>query len=212
MIKLIRAIAFIIVLITVGCKDSYFADGGNQPADQTGNLGVSTMDYLKSHGEYFDTLSRLIKITGLEAAVNAKGNTFLAPRDYSIGNYFKLIYPDPEKRPVTLEALPQEEKDKIAGYLKDYIIPNKEIVRSKLATTYSYETTYGGKKARFNIVTDDYLGNVNMGAKFIVFSLNLSLPGEKEIYQSVQVAAADLHSTNGVVHVLNADTHIFGFN
>lgn len=212
MIKLIRVIAFISVLFIVGCKDSYFADGGNLPVDQSGILGVSTMEYLTSHGESFDTLARLIRLTGLEAAVNAKGNTFLAPKDYSIHNYFELLYPDPEKRPATLEAIPQDEKDKIAEHLKDYIISDEEIVRNKLATTYSYATTYGGKKARFNIVTDDYLGNVNMGAKFIVFSINLSLPGEKEIYQSVQVTTADLRSTNGVVHVLNADTHIFGFN
>jgi len=211
MIKLIKAIAFIGVLFIVGCKDSYFADGG-KPVDKSGTLGVSTMDYLKSNPGSFDTLARLITLTGLETAVNAKGNTFFAPRDYSIHNYFKLIYPDPTKVPATLEAIPQADMDKIAGYIKDYIIPDQEIVRAKLATTYSYATTYGGQKARFNIVTGDYLGNVNLGAKSIIFSLNVSPAGQKEIYQSVQVATADLQSTNGIVHVLESDAHIFGFN
>jgi hypothetical protein len=212
MIKLIKTIALIGVLFMAGCKDSYFADGGNLPADESGKLNVSTMDYLTSHGAQFDTLARLIKLTGLETAVNAKGNTFLAPRDYSIHNFFKLLYPDPEKRPATLEAIPPAEMALIKQILEEYIIPDNEIVRSKLATTYSYATTYGGKKARFNIVTDDYLGNVNMGAKYIIFSLNTSPAGQKEIYQSVQVATADLLSTNGVVHVLTSDAHIFGFN
>jgi hypothetical protein len=212
MTKLFKAIALISVLVLFGCKKSYFADGGNVPVDQSGVLGVSTMDYLSSHKESFDTLARLIKITGLETAVNAKGNTFLAPRDYSIHNYFKLLYPDPTKVPATLEAIPQADMNKISQIIKDYIIPNEEIVRSKLSTTYSYVTTYGGKKARFNVVTSDYLGNINMGAKSVIFSLNLAPAGDKDRYQSVQVVISDLRSTNGVVHVLTSESHIFGFN
>lgn len=210
--KLIIAIALVSMVLTTGCSKDYFADGGVLNRDETATLGVSTMDYLKSQGELFDTLSALITLNGLDAAVNAKGSTFLAPRDYSISNYFKLLFPDPEKRPATFNDIPQEEMEKIAGILKNYIIPGQEIVRDKLATTYSYDTTYAGTKARFNIVQDDYLGNVNMGAKFIIFSLNVSAPGEKERYQSVQVVTSDLRSTNGVVHVLSSDTHIFGFN
>jgi hypothetical protein len=209
--KLIKAIALISALFIIGCKDSYFADGA-QPANQSGQLGVTTMQYLQNNPASFDTLTRLIKITGLEAAVNQKGNTFLAPRDYSIHNYFKLLYPDPANMPATLEALPQVEKDKIAQIINDYIIPNQEILRGKLATTYSYVTTAGSKKARFNVVTTDYLGNINMGAKFVVFSLNLAPATATEQYQSVQVATADLRSTNGVVHVLGSESHIFGFN
>lgn len=211
MIKLIKAIAFIGVLFIVGCSDKYFADGGNKPTDHSGDLGVSTIDYLKSNKE-FDTLSRLITLAGLETAVNSKGNTFLAPNDYSIHNYFKLIFPDPENQPETLEAISREEMDKITQILKDYIIPNEEIVRSKLAKTYSYVTTSGGKKARFNLVQDDYLGNINMGAKFIIFSLNTNPTGQQERYQSIQVATSDLRSTNGVLHLLISNTHIFGFN
>jgi hypothetical protein len=211
MIKLIKAIAFIGILFIVGCSDKYFADGDNQPIDQSGVLGVSTMDYLKSKSEY-DTLSRLITLTGLEEAVNAKGNTFLAPRDYSIHNYFKLIFPDPTKQPETLDAIPAEEMTKITQILKNYIIPNEEIVGSKLSKTYSYVTTLGGAKARFNIVQGDYLGNVNLGAKFIIYSLNLSTSEQFTFYMPVDVATSDLRSTNGVLHLLNSNTHIFGFN
>jgi hypothetical protein len=50
-----------------------------------------------------------------------------------------------------------------------------------------------------------------MGATYIVFSLNTSDSG-KEKYQSVQVATSDLQSTTGIIHVLDASSHIFGFN
>ncbi len=202
----------ILILLTAGCSRDYFTDGGSLSLEKTATLGVSTTDYLRTQGTLFDTLVTLIEMSGLEAAVNAKGNTFLAPSDYSIYNYLNLVFPDPQKRPASLRAIPQEEMNKITGILKNYIIPNQEVVRDKLATTYSYFTTYGEKKARFNLVQDDYLGNVKMGAKFIVFSLNTAAPGQKERYQSVQVATSDLHSTNGVVHLLISSSHIFGFN
>ncbi|MBS1752127.1 MAG: fasciclin domain-containing protein [Bacteroidetes bacterium] len=210
--KLIIAIALAGMVFTSGCSKDYYADGGIQDIDKIQTLGVSTMDYLKSRPDVFDTLTTLITMAGLESAVNANGSTFLAPKDYSIRNYFILKYPDPEKRPKTFDDITEEEMEIITANLKNYIIPGKEILRSSLATTYSYDTTYKGTKARFNIVQDDYLGNVNMGAKYIIFSLNKGNPGGAEIYQSVQVETADLHSTNGVVHVLAADSHIFGFN
>lgn len=210
--KIFIAIAIVAVVITSGCSKDYFADGGIQDLDKTETLGVSTMDYLKSRPEVFDTLTTLITMAGLESEVNANGSTFLAPKNYSIYNFFKLVYPDPEKRPKSFSEITDEEMEGITKILKNYIIPGKEIVRSGLSTTYSYDTTYAGTKARFNIVQDDYLGNVNMGAKYIVFSLNRGFPGGTEIYQSVQVETADLRSTNGIVHVLAADSHIFGFN
>ncbi|MGN6438287.1 MAG: fasciclin domain-containing protein [Agriterribacter sp.] len=210
--KLLIAIALVTAVLTTGCSKDYFEDGGTLNPDETMTLGVSTMDYLKSKPEVFDTLTTLINLTGLEAAVNANGSTFLAPKNYSIRNYFNLVFPDPEKRPKTFAEIPEEEMEKITEILKNYIIPDKQIVRSELATTYSYVTTYGDTKARFNIIQGDYLGNVNMGAKFIVFSLNVGTPGGAETYQSVQVETADLHATNGIVQVLAADSHIFGFN
>ncbi|HTN06006.1 fasciclin domain-containing protein [Agriterribacter sp.] len=210
--KLIIAIALVSLLVTSGCSKDYFADGGTLNPDETMTLGVSTMDYLKSRPEVFDTLVTLITLTGLEAAVNASGSTFLAPKNYSIRNYFNLVYPDPEKRPKTFSEMPVEDMEKIKAIIKNYIIPGKQIVRSELATTYSYDTTYGGAKARFNIVRDDYLENVNMGARYVNYALDVGMPGVYELYLSVQVETADLHATNGIVHVLAADSHIFGFN
>ena len=210
--KLMIVIALVTVVVATGCSKDYNADAGTLNPDETTTLGMSTMDYLKSRPKVFDTLTALITLTGLEAAVNASGSTFLAPKNYSIRNFFELVYPDPEKRPKTFSEIPEEDMEGIGEILKNYIIPGKQIVRSELSTTYSYVNTYGDTQARFNIVRDDYLGNVNMGARYIIFSLNTGTPGGADRYQSVQVETADLHATNGIVHVLTADTHIFGFN
>lgn len=144
--KRIIAIALVTVVFISGCSKDYFADGGTLNPDETATLGMSTMDYLKSRPEVFDTLTTLITLTGLESAVNANGSTFLAPKNYSIHNYFNLVFPDPEKRPKTLSGIPEEELEKITGILKNYIIPGKQIMRSGLGTAYSYDTTYGAQK------------------------------------------------------------------
>jgi hypothetical protein len=200
----------VVLLLTYGCKESYYDDGGISD-NNVAVLKVSTMQYLESHKESFDTLVSLIKLCNLEDAVDASGATFLAPQDYSIHNYFQLVFANLDAWPSSLSDIPDDEKAKISKILKNYIIPGETILRRNLKTSYSYATTYGGRSARFNLVQDDYLGNVNMGATYIVFSLNTSDSG-KEKYQSVQVATSDLQSTTGIIHVLDASSHIFGFN
>ena len=199
------------IFLTYGCNDDYYTDGGVND-ENAGELGVSTMDYLENNGADFDTLVTLIQICGLESEVNATGNTFLAPRDYSIYNYLILVYPEKDTRPASLSEISEEKMEKISGILKNYIIPGQEILREDLSTAYSYTTTFGGKSARFNIFQEDYLGNVNKGAKYIVFSLNQSEEGDDAQFQSVQIVASNLKSVNGVIHVLDSYSHIFGFN
>ncbi|MFC3198731.1 fasciclin domain-containing protein [Parapedobacter deserti] len=209
--KKLMVITCVAALFAWGCDDNYFTDGGVLD-ERPGVLGVSTMDYLESRRELFDTLATLIRLCGLEEAVNRPGSTFLAPQDYAIHNFFELAFPNPDERPATLAELPEELLAEIAEIIKNYIIPNEAIVRTGLSTAYSHTETLGGKKARFNLVRGDYLGNVNMGASVIVFSLDVSGGIGRERYQSVHVVTSDLQSTNGIIQILRSDTHIFGFN
>ncbi|WP_138478604.1 fasciclin domain-containing protein [Dyadobacter bucti] len=204
----IIAILFAGVVFICGCNDDYFTDGG-LPDEKASVLNVSTLDYLDSQKGQFDTLATLIKLCGLEAEVNKPGNTFLAPQNYSIHNYFKLLFPEDNWPPLT--ALTAEQKEEIAGIIRNYIIPDKQVERSGLSPAYSYETTRGGTKARFNLIREDYLENVNMGAAYLVFGLNVGA-GNVEQYRSVIVVTSGLRSTNGIIHVLDSNTHIFGFN
>jgi Fasciclin domain len=211
LIKSMITAAFVAILLaTFGCKENYYDDGGISDSN-VGVLGVSTMQYLENHKESFDTLVSLIKLCNLQDAVNAQGATFLAPQDYSIRNYFKLIFADLDAWPSSLSGISADEMARISGILKNYIVPNEKIVRSGLKTSYSYVTTSGGRSARFNLMQEDYLGNVDKGASYIVFSLNTS-DSDKAKFQSVQVATADLQSTTGIIHVLDSSSHIFGFN
>lgn len=192
-----------------GCSDDYYTDGGILD-NEIGKLNTTTMGYLESKPAQFDTLTKLIHICGLVNDVNKQGNTFFVPQDYSIHNYFELIFP--EGKWPQLSELTEEEIEEITQILKNYIIPNEEVVREKLSPTYSFGTTLGSKKARYNLVREDYLGNVNMGASWIMYSLDTSTEEQpRERFQSARVVTSGLRSTNGIVHVLVADSHIFGF-
>ncbi len=199
------------LLACTACNDDYFADGGiiNKEA---GVFEGTTMAYLESQPQSFDTLVALIKLCGLEQAVNTPGSTFFAPRDYSVHNYFKLLFAELDTWPASLDDINDEDRALMAGLLRQYIIPDKRLMRQDLQTSYSYLTTLGGRKARFNLVREDYLGNVNMGAQSIIFSLNMAADGQREFYQSVRVVVSDIQSATGVVQVLDSDTHILGFN
>lgn len=208
--KTIITIFLASVFFSSGCSEEYFTDGGVQ-ADQTGGLKVSTLKFLESEPARFDTLVALIKLCGLEAEVSRPGSTFMAPQDYSIHNYLKLLFPDENKWP-PLSQLSDVEKKEITQILRNYMIPDKEIERQGLSPAYSYATTRGGKKARFNLIREDYLGNVNMGAAYVVFALDTRKEGSNaEQFQPVNVVTAGLRSTNGIIHVLDSNTHIFGF-
>ncbi len=195
----------------VGCDDDYFTDGGVLD-ENVGILGVSTLDYLKNEGAKYDTLVALIEMSNLETSVNATGNTFMIPQDFSIYNYLLLKLADLDSPPEKLADLPEDIKTDIKEILRNYIIPGKEILREELSLTYSFETTLGGQKARYNILRSDYLGNVNKGAEYINFSLDIDPDPKNEVFMSVRVVTSNLKSTNGVVHVLQSDSHTFGFN
>ncbi len=208
--KSLVGIAFLMAIFLYACNNDYYTDGGVLD-DNVGVLDVSTFDYLLNNSETFDTLTTLIELCDLEDAVNASGTTFMAPRDYSIHNYFELIFSDLDEWP-SLSDLSSDTIEIFKGILENYIIPNKEIWRDSLTTSYSYTTTYSGTKARFNLIQDDYLDNANKGAETIVYSINTSEDEEEDQYSSVEVVSSDLQSTNGVIHVLDSDSHIFGFN
>ncbi|TJZ54753.1 hypothetical protein FAZ15_14825 [Sphingobacterium olei] len=209
--KLFLSLCCCIGILLSGCDDAYYNDGGLLD-NQIGVYEGTTMSYLESQPALFDTLTTLIKLNNMEEEVNRKGSTFFAPQNYSIYNYLLLKYPDPENRPKTLEAIPAGDMAEMAGYISDYIIPNEQIVRSDLSTVYSYSTTLSDKKARFNLVREDYLGNINMGAAYMIYSVNLNPPATPEFYSPAKVVVTDVATTTGTVHVLISDTHIFGFN
>ena len=204
---MLLCIAFCLSIL--GCKDKYFTDGGTLNPT-TANYEGTTMAYLESKPQLFDSVTTLIKLCNLTSVVNASGTTFFAPQNYSVFNYLKLIYPDAKKMPKRLTDLTSDDLTEIATLLKGYIVPNQRILRKDLATSYSFYNTYVGKASRCNLVREDYLGNVNKGASYIIYGLNSSSTGQ-DAFQTVKVAVSDVTTQTGVLQVLTADTHILGF-
>ena len=204
-------IVFALFILLCSCKTDYYFDGGVLP-ENAGKLNVSNVDYLKQNASQFDTLVILLQLTGLEEVVNRANTTFMAPRNYSISNYFKIRFLQMENPPTDIYKMPEELVQEIKMILGNYIIPNEKITIDNLTPSYSYFTTFSDQTARFNILRSDYLGNVNKGAELINFSLNKSLNPDIENYRSVLVNTSNLHSTTGIIHLLDSDTHVFGFN
>jgi len=73
-----------LAIVFIACKKDYITGGVPEDTNQYSN--TSTYDVLKSSSLY-DTLVKLIDTAGLKDIINAKGNTFFAPSDYSIFSY-----------------------------------------------------------------------------------------------------------------------------
>lgn len=208
--KLFISMCICMIALLTSCQDSYFNDGGRLP-ENIGKFDGSTMEYLERQPKLFDTLTTLIKMNKLEQVVNAPGNTFFAPQDYSIHNYFKLKYPDPTKRPKSFEDISKTDMEEIAQIIQHYIVPDQKILKAGLSTVYSYGASFSKRRVRFNLVREDYLGNVNMGATNLMFSLDVKPLEAVPQFQSAMVVLSDIETKNGVIQTLVTDTHVFGF-
>lgn len=74
-----------ILLILVSCKKNKYISGG-VPEDVNIYKNTSTYDVLAKNALY-DTLVKVIVAAGIKDKINAEGNTFFAPSDYSIYSY-----------------------------------------------------------------------------------------------------------------------------
>ena len=89
--KKIILILAVVLGITSCSQDDYLVDGGLSD----GNLGVSTMEFLKSHYQ-LDTLAILIEKAGLVDQVNAT-STLIAPNNLAIRSYVKRVLAEMQK-------------------------------------------------------------------------------------------------------------------
>lgn len=208
-----------VVLGLVSCSDEYYSDGGILDPN-IGKLEESTMSYLRSAGADFDTLVTLIDLTGMSSEIDNKC-TFFATPDYSIKKYLELRLVELETQPESLDQIPDDIMDEIEEIIRNYIISDETIMRDDLTTTYTMFTTNGGREARLNLTIDDYLSNPNMGAEYIKYSVNMKRePVGEDIddtevsdrFMTVDILTSNLESTNGVIHILVPDSHMFGFD
>jgi hypothetical protein len=220
MIKKIFSVGFLAAaLLFASCKkEDYF----NNTGVHTANFQGTVLDYLKSKPGYFDSLTKIIRLAGMEDVFSKEDVTFFAPADSSINNTIKflnIVLRSQGRNEVTrLEQIkPEVWRAQLARYLfkgqksmNDYPQLDPENISAYPGQVYS---SYDGQIMNVGVIYNDAGGVKYAGYRQLTISYipSVSAPRDYRSWWNARVASVNIAPTNGYVHVLNYTNHYFGF-
>ncbi len=224
--------------IITSCKrDEYFIDTGTTNP----NFNGSILAYLKSKPAYFDTLTRVINIAGMNDVFEKEQITFFAPTSSTIYKSIKALNADLRRSGrdtvSKLEQIkPATWKEALSMYifkgvnrLKDY--PQLDTIAFSAFPGQGY-ASYAGRTMNIGVLFNDAVTARNADGSPKTF---VKYAGYRQLYLSyipdfsnptlgllnIPVSSSDIAPTNGIVHVLAQNVfsgstlvskHNFGFN
>lgn len=209
--KKIILILAVVLGITSCSQEDYLVDGGLSD----GNVGVSTMDFLKSHYQ-LDTLAILIERAGLADKVNGS-STLMAPNNLAIKNYVKRVLGEMQKtNPQAMFTFDDISVDTLTKHMGAYIFPEK-ITRENMVKEGKVYTAVNGDQRRISLEpTEQYTGQLSGFPEYIYYTYKVGAEWDEwnKITNDirVQVRTSNLISTNGVIHVLQGSHKLFNYS
>jgi hypothetical protein len=209
--KKIILILVVVLGITSCSQDDYLVDGGLSD----GNLGVSTMEFLKSHYQ-LDTLAILIEKAGLVDQVNGT-STLIAPNNLAIRSYVKRVLAEMQKTdPQAKFTFNDISVDTLHKYMGDYIFPEK-IRREDMVKEGKIYTAINGSQKRISLEpVAQYTGQLSDFPEYVYYTYKLGDEWDEwdKIKDDIriQVRTSNLISTNGVIHVLQGSHKLFNYS
>ncbi len=210
------------MILGSGCKKyEHYIDTGVNNAKFDGNI----LQYLQSKPLYFDTLTQVIKLAGMEDVFKNENITFFAAADPSIdasirslNTYLSLTGKDSVK---TLSDIkPKAWKEILSMYifkgtnrLKDY-----RQVDTLALDTYSGQgyLSYNEKPLNIGVIFNDAVNGTTRvkyaGYRQLMISYIPDLSKPKSNWINAPVSSSDINPTNGIVHALQFSNHAFGFD
>ncbi|WP_316783437.1 fasciclin domain-containing protein [Pedobacter frigiditerrae] len=206
-LKAIILIAVSTVLFTACQKDKYFFDSGTQKGTYNGSI----LAFLKSKPVYFDTLTRVIQIAGMNDVFDKDNITFFAPTSSAIYKSVKGLNAELRqngKDTVSkLEQIkPEAWRELLSLYvfkgtnkLKDY--PQIDTLNMAAFPGQGY-TTLSGRTMNIGVLFNDAGSVKYAGYRQLYISYIPNYANPKVGLLNAPVASSDIAPTNGVVHVL----------
>lgn len=221
-LKAIILIAVSIVLFTACQKDKYYFDSGTQKGTYNGSI----LAYLKSKPVYFDTLTRVIELAGMNDVFDKQNITFFAPTSSTIYKSVKglnaYLRQSGKDTVSKLEQIkPEAWREILSLYvfkgtskLKDY--PQIDTLNMAAFPGQGY-TSISGRTMNIGVLYNDavaYEGNVEKsrvkyaGYRQLFVSYIPNYADPKVGLINAPVASSDISPTNGVVHVLAQEGYL----
>jgi len=228
----IVSFAVLALIVVSSCKKSNYEDGGTLDPVFKG----STFDYLASRPDMFDSLTKVIRLAGLEQVLKSDAVTFFAPPKQTIEQTIRFtnsqlrLYGKDTIRNLQ-QVKPEVWKRMLSRYifkhrksLTDY--PQVDFLNIPVFPGQPY-VSYGGDIMNVGVEYSDAGGVQYAGRRTLYLSYITSLAAPTSSWISEPVATSNIVTANGYVHVLryaelvdlqpaggtiNLSNHYFGFN
>ncbi|SMG51069.1 fasciclin domain-containing protein [Sphingobacterium psychroaquaticum] len=214
-------------LLFVSCKKDYFIDSGIHKPNYEGTV----LDYVKMRKDVFDSLYTVVKLAGLEPALDQNGVTFFAPGDPSIRKAVyalnKTLYQLGRDTIFTLNQVhPSVWREFLSLYIYNDTYMLKDIPQVDTLNLNIYPgqgfISYEGKNMNLGVNYNDVVSEIRKDEfqvvkyagyrqLFLSYIRNTGNVGAFGSMINAPVATSDLKTQNGVIHALEYRRHTFGF-
>lgn len=216
------------VLMMASCQKEYYLDQGVHDPEFNG----TTMEFLASRPELFDSLTRIIHLSGLQEAIDRGPATFFAPPNASINKSVVMLnrqlYLNGQD---TVVDLSQVDPGVWRKYLARYIVNDKFLLKDFPQIDTLNLDVYPGQGylsyleepmnigVLYNDVTSENSAGVEQTIKYagyrqlyISYVYDFSNESTATQFITAPVATSDIQTHSGSLHVLNFSKHAFGFD
>lgn len=206
-------------LFLVGCKkDDYFDNTGVH----TPNFEGTIMDYLKSKPTYFDSITKIIHLAGMDDVFSKEEITFFSPADscvkLTIEALNRTLATQGTKQVFRLEQIkPSVWREQLSRYIfkgrksmNDYPQIDAGNLSAYPGQIYA---SYDGLIMNVGVSYGDAGGVRYAGYRQLrlAYIPSPSAPRDFNSWYSVTIASVNIAPTNGYVHALKYPGHYFGF-
>ena len=230
--KKILPFTALLLIIMSSCNKSNYQDGGTLDPVFKG----STLDYLATRPDMFDSLSKVIRLAGLEQTLKSEEVTFFAPPAQTIMQTIRFvnmqlsyygkdtIYALRQVKPAVWKKMLSRYIFKHRKSLTDY--PQVDFQNVPVFPGQPY-VSYDGDIMNVGVSYADAGGVQYAGNRTLYLSFIASLSSPTTSWINAPVATSNIVTGNGYVHVLryastltvsvigaglDLSNHFFGFN
>lgn len=206
-------------LLMGGCqKGDYFKDTGVHAP----NFDGTVLQYLQSKPQYFDSITKIIRLAGMEDIFSKEEITFFAPADSSVRATIKMLNGELRNLGINeVTRLEQIKPEVWRAQLSRYLFKGKKSMndypqidgQNLSAFPGQIYASYDGEIMNVGVFYSDAGGVKYAGYRQLQLSYipSPSAPRDYRSWWTVRVASVNVAPANGFVHVLTYPTHFFGF-
>lgn len=214
-----KNILFISLFFTcclTSCKDDYYEETGVHESTYDGTI----MDYLRDHPVHFSKLVEVIQHAEQQSVFTNQEITFFAPQNVSVD---KMIHS-------TNLSLAREGRDTITNvtqikpevwkqFLDLYIIDKKfelKDIAQVDTVSFAFEgqslVSHNGRIMNAGVIYHNANGVQYAGYRMVLYAYIRDFSATRTSRINVPVSSSNIKPHNGIVHVLRAKDHYFGFD